>query len=123
MPLLTHTVIESDSGLVSTAEHIFDAPTCCVIQYTYVEESTNFVDRGVDAPALDAVEYAGGLVSHTTPHDDNIACGYAGLRFEDSKTDCEVTRTIALLKPLPIMKELVQPEKFFYDDIAEVVLL
>ncbi|KAL7682409.1 hypothetical protein Plhal304r1_c049g0130961 [Plasmopara halstedii] len=72
----THTnkVVEPDCKSVAITDHKSDALTRCVAEHTRVKYSTEFADRGADAPALDAVEFSGELVQYTTPHDGNVAC-------------------------------------------------
>ncbi|CEG40516.1 uncharacterized protein PHALS_10710 [Plasmopara halstedii] len=98
----------------------------------HVKKIKGICFRGIDTLALDAVESVVVLDQRTIPHDENIACEYAGLCIVDATTGCEVTRTDVLLAPLPAMEELVQLEEVTnddflhnlkFDDIDEVVLL
>ncbi|KAL7688193.1 hypothetical protein Plhal304r1_c020g0073171 [Plasmopara halstedii] len=119
----THTVVKSDFRSMGITDHKGDSPTLCMVEHTDVKESTEFVDPGVDTPALDATESANKLFQRTTPHDGNAAGKYAGPLIVDATTGCEVTRTDVLLGPLPTMKELVQLRKVINDDFLHVMTL
>ncbi|CEG41113.1 uncharacterized protein PHALS_11278 [Plasmopara halstedii] len=127
----TNTVVESDCGSVGTTDHKGDASNCHFVEHTYVKKSTKFADRDIDTPALDAVESAGELVQPPTPHDGIL---HANTLIHIMWMQLLVVKLPenVLLAPLSMMEELVQLEKFTYDDflhdlkcevVAEVVLV
>ncbi|KAL8008731.1 hypothetical protein Plhal710r2_c087g0182501 [Plasmopara halstedii] len=63
----TNTVVESDCRSVGITDHKGDAPTRYVVEHTHVMESAEFIGRGTDTPALDAVVSAGSQSSILLP--------------------------------------------------------